>query len=212
MANRRINIGVLALQGAFQEHRIVLQRLGVSVCEVRLPEQLKGCDGLVLPGGETTAQRRLARAYGLWEPLREMGERGVPILGTCAGLILMATRVDSQEGLSLALMDIDVMRNAYGRQIHSFEAYVPLRSLESERGARPLIKAIFIRAPRIVRVGPEVATVARYDGEPVAVQQGNLLATSFHPELTSDDRLHRYFLRLVEASLRTDRTGAMLGS
>jgi 5'-phosphate synthase pdxT subunit len=206
-----MNIGVLALQGAFREHRLVLERLGVSVREVRLPEELRGCDGLVLPGGETTAQRRLARVYGLWEPLREMGERGVPILGTCAGLILMATRVDLQEGLSLALMDIDVKRNAYGRQVHSFEAYVPLRSLESERGARPL-KAIFIRAPRIVRVGPEVAILARYDNEPVAVQQGSLLATSFHPELTSDDRLHRYFLRLVEMSLSAARTGAMLGS
>lgn len=197
-----MKIGVLALQGAFQEHRLAMERLGVPVQEVRLPDDLSGCSGLILPGGETTTQRRLALKHGLWQPIQEMGRDGVPILGTCAGLILMARRIDSQKGVSLDLMDLDVKRNAYGRQIHSFEANLDVPFLNHEPpGER--FNAIFIRAPLIVRVGAIVTILASHHEKPVALQQGNLLALSFHPELTRDDRFHRYFLDLVRKSVHT---------
>ncbi len=205
-----LNIGVLALQGAFKEHSQILQRLGVSVCEVRLPNDLQGIDGVILPGGETTAQRRLAHVYGLWEPIREMALRGIPVFGTCAGLILMAKKVDGKEGLSLDLMDIDVKRNAYGRQVHSFELSLPVPLLNHDCPAEQF-RAIFIRAPQIVRVGSKVQILASYQDQPVAVQQGKLLALCFHPELTPDDRFHRYFLDIVEHS-RGATTGHSLAS
>jgi 5'-phosphate synthase pdxT subunit len=196
-----MKIGVLALQGAFQEHLLLLERLGISVKEVRLPEDLSYCNGLILPGGETTAQRRLALTYGLWRPIQQMAKVGIPILGTCAGMILMARRIDEREGISLDLMDFDVQRNAYGRQIYSFEASISVSIFEQELGEPLLFQAIFIRAPRIVHVGRSVTLLATCHEEPVALQQGNLLALSFHPELTSDDRFHRYFISLVEKTL-----------
>ncbi|MEW6444163.1 MAG: pyridoxal 5'-phosphate synthase glutaminase subunit PdxT [bacterium] len=195
-----MKIGVLALQGAFREHRDVLERLGAETIEVRLAEQLRACDGLVLPGGETTTQRKLAREHGLWEALAEYGRRSFPVLATCAGTILLARRVDGEEGLSLDLLDADVLRNAYGRQVYSFEARLPVsRPGELPGNDDGPVPAIFIRAPRIVRVGPAVSVLLTFRDDPVAVRQGNLLALAFHPELTGDDRLHRYFLGLVQA-------------
>lgn len=190
-------IGVLALQGAFREHRQMLGQLGVRTVEVRNPEDLDGCDGLVLPGGETTTQRKLAQTYGLWEPLARLGRQGVPILATCAGLILLAKRIDGEEGSSLGLLDVDVNRNAYGRQVFSFEALLSIpRFAEVPANGGPF-RAIFIRAPRIVRVGEAVAVLASHQGEAVAVEQGNIVGLSFHPELTEDKRFHRSFIDAV---------------
>jgi 5'-phosphate synthase pdxT subunit len=192
-----MKIGVLALQGAFREHEEVLGRLDVPNVEVRQPEDLLGCDGLILPGGETTTQRKLAQTYGLWEPLAELGRQGLPILATCAGLILVANRIDGEPEASLELMDIDVRRNAYGRQVFSFETRLDVPGIADTAGPSDPFRAIFIRAPRIVRVGRNVAVLASYEGEPVAVEQGNILGLSFHPELTSDIRFHAYFLQRV---------------
>ena len=194
-----MRIGVLALQGAFREHKETLERLDVETIEVRLPEKLWECDGLVLPGGETTSQRKLAREHGLWDAMGEYGRQGLPVFGTCAGMILLAKRVDAVEGLSLNLLDIDVTRNAYGRQVFSFETSLPVSRLGRTLVDTAPFQAIFIRAPRIARIGPAVSVLASYQGEAVAVQQGNLLALTFHPELTRDDRFHRFFLDLVRA-------------
>lgn len=195
-----MKIGVLALQGAFREHEEAFGRIGVETLQVRLPEDLRKCDGLVLPGGETTAQRKLAQAHGLWEGLAEFGRSGRPILGTCAGLILLARKVDGLEGLSLNLLDVDVLRNAYGRQVFSFETRLP-----AYRTGAPILngvpfQAIFIRAPRISRVGPKVSVLFDLEGEPVAVRQGSCMGLAFHPELTYDDRIHMYFLELVRTA------------
>ncbi len=195
-----MRIGVLALQGAFREHEEAFGRIGVETREVRLPEDLRQCDGLILPGGETTAQRKLAQEHGLWQGLAEFGRQGRPILGTCAGLILLARRVDGVEGLSLGLLDVDVLRNAYGRQIFSFETCLPARQTGAPFLNGAPFQAIFIRAPRISRVGPQVSVLFDLKGEPVAVQQGNRVGLAFHPELTFDDRIHRYFLELVRAA------------
>jgi 5'-phosphate synthase pdxT subunit len=179
---REPRIGVLALQGAFREHALVLRRLGAQVREVRLPTQLQGLDGLVIPGGESTSIIRLARTVRLDEAIRAYPG---PILGTCAGMIVL-----DREHLGLA--DLRVERNAYGRQVASFEADVELE------GAPPL-RGVFIRAPRIRELGPEVEVLGRLDGEPVLVRDGRLLLASFHPELTEDTRVHELFLALVES-------------
>jgi len=192
-----MRIGVLALQGAFREHKEAFGRIGVEACEVRLPEDLITCDGIVLPGGETTAQRKLAQEHGLWEALADFGRQGRPILGTCAGLILLAKRVDGAEGLSLNLLDVDVLRNAYGRQIFSFETSLPVQRTGTSFLNGAPFQAIFIRAPKISRVGPGVSVLFDLEGEPVAVRQENVVGLAFHPELTLDDRIHRYFLELV---------------
>jgi len=201
-----IRIGVLALQGAFQEHLQEVEQLGATATEIRLPSDLHGCDGLILPGGETTTQRKLAQEYGLWDPIRTLGRQGFPILATCAGLILLAKGVDEKEGSgpdehSLDVLDIDVLRNAYGRQVHSFEAMLEVPCLSpgptGESGPFP---AIFIRAPRICRTGPSVTVLSSWQGEPVAVEQGYIIGLSFHPELTQDRRFHRYFLDAVKQS------------
>lgn len=189
-------IGVLALQGAFIEHENVLARLGVRPVEVRLPEHLEGLDGLIIPGGESTTMGLLAQKWGLLEPLRAFARSGRPIWGTCAGMILLAKEVvDGVPGQPiLGLMDITVRRNAFGRQVDSFEADLEIPAL-----GNPPFHAVFIRAPIIERVGPGVDVLASLeDGTAVAVQQGNLLATAFHPELTGDVRFHRYFLRVAE--------------
>jgi len=177
----RLRIGVLALQGAFREHAATLERLGAEVVEVRLPAELEGLDGLVLPGGESTTIMRLAELYGLDRALREY--RGA-VLGTCAGMIVL-----DREHLDLA--DLVVDRNAYGRQVKSFEADVRLDGDE-----RPL-RGVFIRAPRIRELGAGVEVLGELDGEPVLVRDGRMLLASFHPELTDDTRVHELFLELV---------------
>jgi 5'-phosphate synthase pdxT subunit len=183
-----VRIGVLAVQGNFREHVAVLRGLGAEVVEVRKAEELEGLDGLVIPGGESTAITRLMRLYGLEEAIRRF-ER--PVFGTCAGMILLARD-------RLGLVDVAVSRNAYGRQVASFEADLDLAGEE-----KPL-RGVFIRAPRVVDVGPEVDVLAKRDGEPVLLQQGRFLVASFHPELTDDPRVHARFLDLVreEAHVR----------
>jgi 5'-phosphate synthase pdxT subunit len=192
-----MKIGVLALQGAFIEHEHVLNRLGVEAKEVRLPRDLEGCDGLIIPGGESTTMGKLAVLYGLIEPLREMAHAGKPMWGTCAGMIFLARDAGRDQPL-LELMDVTVRRNAFGRQVESFEADLDVKGLD---GPRPF-HAIFIRAPLIESVGKGVDVLARADwkGKPVivAARQSNLLATSFHPELSADDRFHRLFLKMLE--------------
>jgi 5'-phosphate synthase pdxT subunit len=193
-----MKIGVLALQGAFREHEEVLGRLGTTAVEVRQPADLDGCEGLVLPGGETTTQRKLAQNYGLWEPLARLGKQGVPILATCAGLILLAKEIDGEPGSSLGILDAGVRRNAYGRQVFSFETLLQVPRFSGPAGRTDPFRAIFIRAPRIVRVGKGVSVLASHNGEPVAVEQGNIVGLCFHPELTRDDRFHACFLQAVE--------------
>jgi 5'-phosphate synthase pdxT subunit len=176
-----VKIGVLAVQGNFREHAAVLRRLGAEPVEVRKPEQLDGLDGLVIPGGESTAIMRLVRLYGLEEAIRSFAR---PMLGTCAGMILLDRR-------HLGVLDLEVERNAYGRQVASFEADLALDGDE-----RPL-RGVFIRAPRVVDVGAGVEVLAELDGEPVLLRDGRVLVASFHPELTDDTRVHERFLELV---------------
>ncbi|RLC78149.1 MAG: pyridoxal 5'-phosphate synthase glutaminase subunit PdxT [Chloroflexi bacterium] len=193
-----MRIGVLAAQGAFIEHEKMLRRLEAETVEVRLPEHLEGLDGLIIPGGESTTIGKVASEWGLMEPMRAFAESGCPLWGTCAGMILMAKKVgDRMPGQPLLeLMDVTVRRNAFGRQVDSFEANLDVPALGDS-----LFHAVFIRAPLIERVGERVETLAQLeDGTVVAVRQGNLLATAFHPELTEDDRFHRYFLGLAESS------------
>ncbi|MGL6279369.1 MAG: pyridoxal 5'-phosphate synthase glutaminase subunit PdxT [Gaiella sp.] len=182
----RPRIGVLALQGAFREHGDVLARLGAHVVEVRLPEHLDGLDGLVIPGGESTTIMRLAELYDLDDALRSFGGA---LFGTCAGMIVL-------DRAHLDLIDLEVDRNAYGRQVASFEADIALGG-----DALPF-RGVFIRAPRVREVGDEVEVLARLDGEPVLLRAGRVLVASFHPELTDDPRVHRLFLDLVREEQR----------
>ncbi len=183
-------IGTLALQGDFREHRQTLERLGASAREVRLPQCLEGLDGLIIPGGESTTIVRLMRTSGLLEPLRKLAAEGFPIWGTCAGMILLAKRLDATGIPALEAMDITVRRNAFGRQVDSFEADIRVPALGD-----PPFHAVFIRAPIIEDVGQGVEILARLeDGTPVAARQGRLLATAFHPELTGDPRFHQLFI------------------
>jgi 5'-phosphate synthase pdxT subunit len=184
-----MTIGVLALQGDFAEHIHILRLLNVQAVEIRKPEQLADLDGLIMPGGESTTFAKLAVAYGLIEPLRAFCARGKPVWGTCAGMIFLAKDIGRPQP-TLGLMDVKVKRNAFGRQVDSFEIDLEMPAL----GTEPF-HAIFIRAPLIESVGRGVDVLARLpEGTIVAARQGNLLATSFHPELTGDTRLHRYFL------------------
>jgi len=186
-------IGVLALQGDFREHREAMERLHVSTGEVRLPRDLDGLDGLIIPGGESTTIVRLLKSSGLLEPLRTLARQGFPMWGTCAGLILLAKRLDETGLPALQAMDITVRRNAFGRQVDSFEADLSIPAV----GDVPF-HAVFIRAPIIEDVGPGVTVLARLnDGTPVAALQERLLATAFHPELTPDNRFHQFFLNLA---------------
>jgi 5'-phosphate synthase pdxT subunit len=186
-------IGVLALQGDFREHHEALGHLGVAAPEVRLPKDLVGLDGLIIPGGESTTIAKLMRSSGLLDPLRNMAADGFPMWGTCAGMILLANRLDETGTPTLQAMDIAVRRNAFGRQIDSFEADLVVAGLDGGS-----FRAVFIRAPIIEQVGPSVEVLARLnDGTPVAALQERLLATSFHPELTPDTRLHQFFLNLA---------------
>ena len=183
---RFMKIGILAVQGDFREHAAVLRQLGADPVEVRKPEQLEGLDGLVIPGGESTAIMRLARIYGLEDALRRF-ER--PVFGTCAGMILL----DREH---LGLVDLTVQRNAYGRQVASFEADLELVGDEGS------VRGVFIRAPRVTDVGPGVEVLAELDGEPVLLREGRFLVASFHPELTDDTRVHELFLDLVREEQR----------
>ena len=186
-----VKIGVLALQGDFEEHCLVLKKLGVEAVEVRLPEELEGLDGLILPGGESTTIGKLARTYGLLEALERRSD-SLPMWGTCGGLVFMARDVGMDQPI-LGIMDVVVQRNAFGRQVDSFEEELEISGLEGGS-----FHGVFIRAPVITAVGPDVEILCRLkDGRIVAVRQGNLLATSFHPELTSDPRVHEFFLRIV---------------
>jgi 5'-phosphate synthase pdxT subunit len=181
-----MKIGVLALQGNFREHAAMLRRLGADPVEIRKPEQLEGLDGLVVPGGESTTFMRLMRLYGLEDAIRTF-ER--PILGTCAGLIVL-------DRDHLGLVDVEVERNAYGRQVFSFEADLDLA------GDNKPLRGVFIRAPRVERTGDQVEVLAELDGRPVLLRQGRFLVATFHPELTDDSRVHELFLDTVrEASL-----------
>jgi 5'-phosphate synthase pdxT subunit len=181
-----MRIGVLALQGNFREHAAMLRRLGAEAVEVRKPEQLEGLDGLVVPGGESTTFVRLMRLYGLEDAIRAFQQ---PVLGTCAGLIVL-------DRDHLALVDVEVARNAYGRQVSSFEADLELA------GEDEPLRGVFIRAPRVTAAGDGVEVLAKLDGEPVLLRQGRFLVATFHPELTDDTRVHELFLESVrEASL-----------
>jgi len=192
-----MKIGVLALQGDFAEHLAMLKRLKVETSEVRLPEQLKGLDGLIIPGGESTTIGKLAVAYNLMEPLKLFGQRHA-IWGTCAGAIFISKDVSRDQPL-LELMDIKVERNAFGRQVDSFEADLNIPELKQTTGTKDDYHAVFIRAPIIESVNADAKILASVpDGRIVAAQQGHLLATSFHPELTNDTRFHEYFLSLAD--------------
>jgi 5'-phosphate synthase pdxT subunit len=192
----QLRVGVLALQGSFEEHLQMLNGLGVDAREIRLPEQLADLDGLILPGGESTTMGKLAVDFGLLEPLRTFGKEKA-IWGTCAGAILLSKDAHRTQPL-LELMDITVDRNAYGRQIASFETQLDIPVLSTVSQPSSPFNGIFIRAPLISSVGEEAETLAALpDGRVVAAQQGHLLATAFHPELTDDDRFHRYFLHLI---------------
>jgi pyridoxal 5'-phosphate synthase pdxT subunit len=191
-----VKIGVLALQGDFREHIQMLRRLGLDTVEVRLPADLELIDGLVIPGGESTTIGKLLVGFNLIEPLRRRALDGFPIYGTCAGAIVLANQVTGRgvDQPLIGVMDVSIQRNAFGRQVASFEADVAISAL----GNRPF-HAVFIRAPVIQQAGSSVDVLGRLeDGTIVAAQQGNLLATSFHPELTGDDRLHHYFASVVE--------------
>ncbi|HEY7270335.1 MAG TPA: pyridoxal 5'-phosphate synthase glutaminase subunit PdxT [Dehalococcoidia bacterium] len=188
-----MTVGVLALQGDFAEHETMLKRLGVATREVRLPSDLDGLDALVIPGGESTTITRLIQNYELMEPLRRFG-RERPVWGTCAGAIVMARHASDLDRPTIDLMDIDVRRNAFGRQVDSFETDIAIKGM-----AGPPLHAIFIRAPTIESVGEGVEVLGRLEGgEIVAARQGHMLATSFHPELTEDLRMHKLFVSWIE--------------
>jgi 5'-phosphate synthase pdxT subunit len=193
-----VKIGVLALQGAFREHIVSIEALGVSAAPVRLPEQLEGCAGLIIPGGESTAIGKLMDTYGFYDAIARRHDEGMAVWGTCAGAILIArTVLDAlPDQRSLELMDIAIRRNAYGRQVDSFETDLDVAGID---GPFP---GVFIRAPWIEEVGEGVDVLARHDGRIVAARQGDLLATSFHPEITGDPRFHRLFVETIVGASR----------
>jgi len=193
----RLTIGVLALQGAFAKHVEMLRKLDVDVIEVRKPADLERCDGLIIPGGESTTIMRQIRYIDLADKLAAFSEKK-PIFGTCAGLILMSKKILSDQMIPFGIMDVEVERNAFGRQVESFSHAVkvildhPKQSID--------FRAVFIRAPRIKECGDDVKVLASFEGEPVLIQQGKHLGSTFHPELTDDAAIHKYFLKLVANS------------
>lgn len=189
-----MRIGVAAVQGDFDKHITALRRVDASldVREVRTPEELAEVDRLILPGGESTTVGMLMARYGLGAAIQSRAASGMPVWGTCMGMILMASEVEGRDQYSLKLLDITVRRNAFGAQIHSFEDAVEVKGLDEP------VMGVFIRAPIVTRVGRDVQVLSSYNGEVVAVRQGSLVGTSFHPELTDDIRLHRWFLTLPE--------------
>lgn len=186
-------VGILALQGAFREHRQVLEGLGCEAVEVRKASDLENVNGLIIPGGESTTIGKLLQVDGLGDKIKELAAQDFPIFGTCAGMILLSKQVDDSEQYRLGLMDMTVRRNAFGRQIASFETDLEVPALGSEP-----VRAVFIRAPFIREVAPNVGILSEYDGKIVFVRQGNMLASAFHPELTPDHRVHQYFLDIVD--------------
>lgn len=195
-----MKIGVLALQGDFALHIKALARCGVEAVEIRKPEELEGLDGLIIPGGESTTLLKLMEEWRFVPALEKLHAAGTPIFGTCAGLILLAREVESPHQFSLGFIDVGVERNAYGRQRESFAAE---GEVELD-GARRRVEMVFIRAPRIRRLGPGVTTLARHDGEPVMAREGRVLVATFHPELTADASIHRYFCDMVAAAIKGD--------
>ncbi|MBO8164823.1 MAG: pyridoxal 5'-phosphate synthase glutaminase subunit PdxT [Brevibacillus sp.] len=187
-----MKIGVLALQGAVAEHLRMLEQAGAEAVAIKKPEQLKELDGLVIPGGESTTISKLMHKYGFMEEVRKFPSERKPLFGTCAGAILLANRIHGQDEAHLAVMDMTVERNAFGRQKDSFEAVLPVA------GVAPDFPAVFIRAPYIREVGESVEVLAKYDEKIVAARQGACLACAFHPELTEDHRFHKYFLDMVQ--------------
>ena len=185
-------VGVLALQGAFREHRQVLEHLGCDVIEVRKTSDLEGIHGLIIPGGESTTIGKLLQIDEMGEKLKELGTRDLPIFGTCAGMILLSKTIIDSDQYRLNLMDTVVERNAFGRQVASFETDLLVPAM----GPKPL-RAVFIRAPYLREVAPNVGILAEYEGKIVFARQGNLLASAFHPELTPDLRVHQYFLGMI---------------
>jgi len=208
-------IGVVAMQGDYDAHVKAVEAAGGEAFLVRTPGAVAGADGLILPGGESTTIGRLLARYGLDEAIRDASERGTPIYGTCAGMILLAKRISSGEKQggqpTLGLLDVSVARNAFGRQVDSFEADISapemLRDVSEEGEDPEHVRGVFIRAPFVEDAGPGVKPLAEYDGHVVLVREGNLLASSFHPELTGDTRVHRYFLRMA-AETAEDKDGA----
>lgn len=187
-----MKIGVFALQGAFIEHERALGKLGVETVEIRRREHFTdGLDGIVLPGGESTVQGKLLREEGLFAPVQREIQQGMPVFGTCAGLILLANKLTNDGNVYFAALDVSVRRNAYGRQLGSFRTFLPVKGVGEA-------DAVFIRAPYIESAGKGVETLATYAGKAVAVRQGKIFATAFHPELTDDLRLHEYFLNLAK--------------
>jgi len=189
------SVGVLGIQGAASEHAWMLRRCGARAVTVTFPAQLDGLDGLVIPGGESTTVGRLMAEDGFVEPIRRMALAGTPIFGTCAGLILLAREVVGPSAGGLALMDIVARRNAFGRQRESFEADLPVEGIDGGP-----FRCVFIRAPYIESAGPGVVHMGTCDGKVVMARQGNLLAAAFHPELTDDPRIHRYFMEMIDSA------------
>jgi 5'-phosphate synthase pdxT subunit len=187
-----MKVGVLALQGAFAEHIEVLTDLHVEAAAVRLPEDLNGVMALIIPGGESTTISRLLSAYHLREPIKNFINKGLPVLGTCAGMILLAKKITGAEVEPLGVMDIEVTRNAFGRQVNSFETDLPIPVLGDNA-----FHSVFIRAPVIQKVEPGVEVLCQINNNAVAVKQGKILACAFHPELANDLRFHRYFLNFI---------------
>ena len=188
------NVGILAIQGDVIEHRHALERIGAETTEIRLPDQLDGVDGLIIPGGESTTIVQLIDIYDLRDVIRDKVRSGLPTWGTCAGMIVLADRLTDRRPDPLRLMNIDVSRNAFGRQVDSFE-----QDLEIDGVDGPPFRAVFIRAPVVNSAGEGTEILARLDdGRPVAVRQKSMLATSFHPELTDDSRVHQLFVRMIE--------------
>ena len=197
-----MKIGVLASQGAFAEHIAILERLGVEAVAVRLPEDLEGIDGLIIPGGESTTISKLMVHYKLSDPIRKLAKKGIPIWGTCAGMIMLADKLPGSTVEPLGLMKIGVKRNAFGRQKESFETELDIPAL----GKKPF-PAVFIRAPAIEECNGDVEVLARLDdGTVVAARQGKLLASAFHPELTEDTRFHQYFLDMIAGKKGNKKT------
>jgi len=191
-----MKIGILALQGDFAEHINIINKLGIQPIEIRQPAQLKALDCLIIPGGESTTMLKLMHSYNLFQPIKELANNGLPIMGTCAGMVLLAKKVSNPDMNTLSLMDIEVKRNAFGRQLDSFETGISIPLLGDEP-----FPAVFIRAPLIDNAGPDVDIIGRLpDNKIIAARQGNILALSFHPELSNDTRIHRYFLEIVASS------------
>lgn len=186
-------VGVLAIQGAFREHCQSLEKLGVETQEVRSKEDLKGIQALVIPGGESTAIGKQLAMDGFGDQIREMALQGMPIFGTCAGMILLSKRIDQYNQYSLDLLDTLVKRNAFGRQVDSFETDIPIETLGEKK-----FRAVFIRAPYVLETGEGVDILARYQDKIVFVRQGKILASAFHPELTDDLRVHEYFVNMID--------------